>query len=154
MAAIRAALPLATISLLLAGCGALSFGVHPTGAPSSVSSTTTDDVERGLKLQRDRPQALALVVDRPDPAGSESVLLLDTSGRVIASTQIPEAARWTIRAGAGGAYWIDAGRVRLLSPQGTVSDIGALPGGASDLVVSPEDVGTISPTVARCRSRT
>src|SRR5207302_248617 len=60
------------------------------------------------------------------------------AGHSLATTRVSSQDEWTVVAGHGGAYWMDGGRVKLLTQSGTVRDIGGVPAGAGELLVSPD----------------
>ncbi|TMB92137.1 MAG: hypothetical protein E6J45_03495 [Chloroflexi bacterium] len=153
MATVRA-VPLATITLLaLTGCGALPSSartVEPAAVLATASAPSTShliNAREGLPMAAPTaapsppsPPASSglLVVARADGgAGTTAVLLVTSAGRTVASTHIT-AEPWRVVAGPAGAYWMQGGRVDVLTAAGGVIDIGPVPGDAGELLVSPD----------------
>ena len=154
-------LPLIPISIVLAGCGARTItpsatpqssaqGVSKSAQNARVSTpprvTTTAPTPKPAAIlpgpATPTPQTASsnamLVVEQPASNGMYSVSLVNAAGHSLATTRVSSRDEWTVVAGHGGAYWMDGGRVKLLTQSGTVRDIGGVPAGAGELLVSPD----------------
>jgi hypothetical protein len=85
------------------------------------------------------PPSVIAVANENSPSGPLEVALVTSNGRVLASTNVPPDARWTISVGPRAAYWVTGGKLRSLDEHGLVTTLATVPLTESGRVVLSPD---------------
>jgi hypothetical protein len=137
----RAALAIPAAVLVLSGCGvAASHTARTTTVsvtlPKSAPQISASHLIRPLRQITPAPTYIVATV--AISATNEWLEILNTSGAVVAKTEINPTLAWMIAAGAGGAYWTENGFEYELTPAGAIHKLGPVPSDASGVVVGPD----------------
>lgn len=166
MTAARALLTL-SLAALLAGCGnPVATAVVPVPAAHVASVTTPRPATPAPAPAATAaptpvptpPPPVPAAVPAP-PGGPPEIVVSQTdgpatvvsvlgpTGRTLATASAAVGSPWEIRGGPGGAYWEAGGRLHRLSAGGVLTDLGAMPAGAS-FAVSPDGAAVAYATSA------
>jgi hypothetical protein len=147
---------LVATGLTVTGCG-VTAGVLHSGAPTS---TPAGGAKAALTLANapaaptatsppaasappvaitPPPPSLIVVADETASGPTLEVALLTSSGVVLASSQVPRDARWTIGVGPRAAYWVTGHRLQRLDQHGVVTTLATVPQSESGRVVLSPD---------------
>jgi hypothetical protein len=85
------------------------------------------------------PPSVIAVANENSASGPLEVALVTSDGRVLASTNLPPDARWTIGVGARAAYWVTRGKLRSIDEHGVVTTLATVPLTESGRVVLSPD---------------
>lgn len=85
------------------------------------------------------PPSVIAVANENSPSGPLEVALVTSDGRLLASTNVPPDARWTISVGPRAAYWVTGGKLRSIDEHGVVTTLANVPLTESGRVVLSPD---------------
>jgi hypothetical protein len=107
---------------------------HPTAAPTTTPAPAVTPAPAPPKPQ------VVVVADQGNVSGASfEVALVSSTGAVLASTQVPKDAQWTIGTGPNAAYWVTGGKLQRLDEHGAVTTVATVPRTeAGRVVLSPD----------------
>jgi hypothetical protein len=128
---------LVAAGLIVTGCG-VTADVPGSGTPTT--STHVGAAKAGLTLTHanapaaptataapPEPQVIVVADENRSAGPTFEVALVNSNGEVLASTQVPQSARWTIGVGPRAAYWVASGRLETLNEHGLVTTLATVP---------------------------
>jgi hypothetical protein len=147
---------LVATGLTVTGCGVTAGVLHsgtptspPAGgakaaltlanAPAAPAATTPPPASAPPVAITPPPPSLIVVADETSSGPTLEVALVTSNGVVLASTQVPQDARWTIGVGLRAAYWVTGGRLQSLDEHGVVTTLATVPQSESGRVVLSPD---------------
>jgi hypothetical protein len=147
---------LVATGLTVTGCGVTAGVLHsgtptstPAGgakaaltlanAPAAPAATTPPPASAPPVAITPPPPSLIVVADETSSGPTLEVALVTGNGVVLASTQVPQDARWTIGSGPRAAYWVTGGMLQSLNEHGVVTTLATVPHSESGrIVLSPD----------------
>jgi hypothetical protein len=147
---------LVATGLTVTGCGVTAGVLHngtPTStaaggskaaltlanAPAAPIATSPPAASTAPVAITPPPPPLIVVADESSSGPTLEVALVTSNGVVLASTQVPQDARWTIGVGPRAAYWVTGGRLQSLDEHGVVTTLATVPQSESGRVVLSPD---------------
>jgi hypothetical protein len=145
---------LVAAALSVTGCGATASVLH-SGRPTSTGAGAEKDAVTLANATAapaatappvattpppPRPPSVIVVADESHaPGATFEVALVTSKGVVLASTQVPRDAQWTVGAGPRAAYWVTGGQLQSLNEHGVVTTLATVPRTESGRVVLSPD---------------
>ncbi|MEO8898629.1 MAG: hypothetical protein ABI352_12070 [Candidatus Dormibacter sp.] len=161
---------LVTAGLMVTGCGVTADVLHSGTATSTHAAGATDSLTRTNAAAAPTttptavpaatappvaatapppPPSVIVVANELSSGPTIQVALVTSNGVVLASTQVPQDARWTIANGPRAAYWVTGGRLQSLNEHGAVTTLATVPRTESGrVVISPDGSQWAYPTTS------
>ena len=115
------------VALATASAAPAATATPPPAATTSPAATSLPAATPPVVTTAPPPPSVIAVANENSPSGPLEVALVTSDGRVLASTNVPPDARWTIGVGPRAAYWVTGGKLRSIDEHGVVTTLATVP---------------------------